>query len=197
MLILLSKVEMLGSKGTKSLKHPKPTGIQRGSRTSSPSISQQWREPSLYSQLCRRVCRYVHTMMSSAMISVRISSACRHWMKSSSTTSCLHRTVEHFRRALLSRSSMPHWNIFLGHAGDKDTDVFLEWWQTGSAQLMPTTALNVYHFDFWFDDCFVIASFSTPSPPFFLKKDKEGSKNRSTSTRSVASQHTHRTRSAA
>lgn len=135
----------------------------------------------------RRVCRYVHTRMSSAMISVRISSARKHWMKSSSTTSCLHRTVERFRRALLSRSSMPHWNIFLGHTGDKDTGVF-RGWQTGSAQLMPTTGVKRDNFDY---DYIVIASQVSGAALYLLSLSLSLFKKAVEARRLGPSQHAH------
>lgn len=152
-----------------TVQNPHSTPTDRPSqRTSSTSIRQQWSE-----QPEERVCRHVLTRMSSAMISVRISSACRCWMRSSSTTSCLHRAVERFRRARLSRSDMPQWNIFLGHAGGH-TDL-VNGWQTGSARSMPTKALNVDDFDYY---CF--------DSLFCLLKGSSG-----TQTRSVASQHAH------
>lgn len=54
-----------------------------------------------------------HTIMVSAMLSVRMFSACSNWTSSSSTTICLQRTAEQFLRANLSRSSMPHSSMLL------------------------------------------------------------------------------------
>lgn len=148
MFVLLLTGEILGSKSSKTPQHPNWQAFKEDQQPQYQSVV-AWTF-FLYAAV-RSVCRYVHTRMPSAMISVRISSACRYWMKSSSTTSCLHRAVERFRRALLSRSNMPHWNIFLGHTGDKDTGE-LNGWQTGSAQF---AASNVDDFGY---DCFGITS---------------------------------------
>lgn len=73
------------------------------------------------------MCQSLHTMMLSAMLSVRMSSACSDWMSISSTTSCLQRTAERLLRVCLSRSSMPHSNILLQQTGYRTDRQITTW----------------------------------------------------------------------